>query len=221
MSRTSARREITGGSPGWKPGAGPRSMRDERVGGRGCRRPGLPGVAAAAGALAQPAAGRGVAADRRAGQLSGVRDVLLDRRTEVAEVMRSRSTQTNEPARCAVLLPALAPGAAARAHRGGGQRRADAASGSYGYDYAGQRIEPADPAAPVLTCRPRGPVPVPAAVPRWPAGRDRPEPPGCDRPGRHDLAEQPDLAGEAGRAERRPPWSPWPAVADRGSSRAT
>lgn len=114
--------------------------------------------------------------------LAGVQDsylafraVLLGRRPEVAAVMHSRSTQTNEPARCALLLPALArlPPPLALIEVG-------ASAGLtllpdvYGYDYAGQRIEPADPAAPVLACRPRGPVPVPAAVPEvaWRAGID-------------------------------------------------
>ena len=114
--------------------------------------------------------------------LTGVQDsyrafrtVLLDRRTEVAAVMLSRSTQTNEPARCAVLLPALARLAPPLALiEVGASAGLTLLPDLYGYDYAGQRIEPADPAAPVLTCRPRGPVPIPAAVPEvaWRAGID-------------------------------------------------
>ena len=143
--------------------------------------------------------------------LTGVQDsyrafraVLLDRRAEVAAIMRSRSTQTNEPARCAVLLPALArlPQPLALIEVG-------ASAGLtllpdvYGYDYAGQRIEPADPAAPVLPCLPRGPVPVPAAVPEvaWRAGIDL---------NPLDVTDPDDVTwlssliwpGEAGRAER-------------------
>ena len=132
------------------------------------------------------------------------RAVLLDRRREVAAVMHSRSTQTNEPARCAVLLPALArlPPPLALIEVG-------ASAGLtllpdvYGYDYGGRRIEPADPAAPVLACRPRGPVPVPAAVPAvaWRAGIDL---------NPLDVTDADDVAwlhsliwpGEAGRPER-------------------
>src|SRR5262249_19045532 len=39
---------------------------------------------------------------------SGFRETLLANRDAVAAVMQRRSTQTNEPARCATLLPALA-----------------------------------------------------------------------------------------------------------------
>lgn len=134
----------------------------------------------------------------------GFRTVLLDRRQEVAAVMRRRSTQTNEPARCAVLLPALArlPQPLALIEVG-------ASAGltllpdEYGYDYAGQRIERATPDAPVLACQPRGPVPVPAAVPEvaWRAGIDL---------NPLDVTDPDDVAwlgslvwpGEAGRQER-------------------
>jgi hypothetical protein len=42
------------------------------------------------------------------------------------------------------------------------------------YDYAGHRLAGLDPQAPVLRCEPRGPVPVPAQLPRitWRAGLD-------------------------------------------------
>ncbi len=143
--------------------------------------------------------------------LAGVQDsyrafraVLLDRRQEVAAIMRSRSTQTNEPARCAVLLPALArlPQPLALIEVG-------ASAGLtllpdvYGYDYAGRRIEPADPAAPILPCRPRGPVPVPAAVPEvaWRAGIDLNP---LDVTDPEDVTWLSSLIwpGEGGRAER-------------------
>lgn len=143
--------------------------------------------------------------------LAGVQDgypafraVLLDRRAEVAAVMLSRSTQTNEPARCALLLPALAalPPPLALIEVGASAGLA-LLPDAYGYDYAGQRIEPADPAAPVLACRPRGPVPVPAAVPEvaWRAGIDL---------NPLDVTDEDDVAwlssliwpGEAGRPER-------------------
>ncbi len=41
------------------------------------------------------------------GSYPAFRAVVLDRRQEMAAIMNSRSTQTNEAARCAVLLPAL------------------------------------------------------------------------------------------------------------------
>jgi hypothetical protein len=132
------------------------------------------------------------------------RAVLLDRRQEVAAVMHARSTQTNEPARCAVLLPALAalpqPLALIEVGASAGLTLLPDA---YGYDYAGQRIEAADPDAPVLACQPCGPVPVPAAVPAvaWRAGIDL---------NPLDVTDPDDVAwlrslvwpGQEGRAER-------------------
>jgi hypothetical protein len=93
----------------------------------------------------------------------------------VAAVMRARSTQTNEAARCAVLLPVLAslPGPLALIEVG-------ASAGLcllpdlYGYRY-GERVIPAAAAdAPVFSCAVSGLVPVPAAVPKvvWRAGLD-------------------------------------------------
>lgn len=95
---------------------------------------------------------------------------------ELREVMLTRSTQTNEAARCATLLPALAmiDGPLALLEVG-------ASAGltllpdRYSYDYGdGRVIEGADPLAPVLTCRVLGPVPVPSRVPEviWRAGLD-------------------------------------------------
>jgi hypothetical protein len=93
----------------------------------------------------------------------------------LTEVMLARRTQTNEPARCAVLLPALAqlpqplaliePGASA-----GLTLLPD----HYSYDYAGHGLAGRDPDAPILRCEPRGPVPLPDAVPEiaWRAGLD-------------------------------------------------
>lgn len=96
----------------------------------------------------------------------------------IRQVMLSRSTQTNEPARCSVLLPLLArlPQPLALIEVG-------ASAGlcllpdRYGYDYGAVRIEP--PAAlreraPVFTCETTGPVPFPIALPRvaWRRGLD-------------------------------------------------
>jgi hypothetical protein len=89
--------------------------------------------------------------------------------------MLSRTTQTNEPGRCAVLLPLLAglPQPLALIEVG-------AAAGlclipdRYGYDYGARRIEPADRRVPVFRCASTGAMPLPDAVPRivWRAGLD-------------------------------------------------
>jgi len=94
---------------------------------------------------------------------------------ELAEVMLARRTQTNEPARCALLLPALAqlPQPLALIEVG-------ASAGltllvdRYSYDYAGHRISGLDPQAPTLRCAPYGPVPLPERPPEiaWRAGLD-------------------------------------------------
>jgi hypothetical protein len=96
-------------------------------------------------------------------------------RAALAEVMLARRTQTNEPARCATLLPALAqlPPPLALIEVG-------ASAGltllfdRYSYAYAGHRIAGQDPLAPTLSCEPRGPVPRPAGLPAiiWRAGLD-------------------------------------------------
>jgi hypothetical protein len=95
--------------------------------------------------------------------------------TELSQVMRARRTQTNEPARCATLLPALAalPGPLALIEVG-------ASAGltllfdRYSYDYDGHLIAGRDPDAPTLHCAVRGPVPLPTQVPdiAWRAGLD-------------------------------------------------
>jgi hypothetical protein len=104
-----------------------------------------------------------------------LRDLIGQDATTLAEVMLARLTQTNEPARCATLLPALAqlPGPVALIEVG-------ASAGlmllidKYSYDYAGHHVTGRDPRAPILRCAPRGPVPLPAGVPEvaWRAGLD-------------------------------------------------
>jgi hypothetical protein len=97
---------------------------------------------------------------------------------ELARVMLARRTQTNEPARCATLLPALAqlPEPLALIEVG-------ASAGltllfdRYTYDYDGHgqhRIAGSDPDAPTLHCAVRGPAPLPARLPAiaWRAGLD-------------------------------------------------
>jgi Uncharacterized protein conserved in bacteria (DUF2332) len=102
------------------------------------------------------------------------RVTVLDRRDEVAAIMLARRTQTNEPARCATLLPALSllPEPLALLEVG-------ASAGlcllpdRYGYRYGRHRIDGC-PGAPVFRCQPRGPVPLPGRVPPvvWRAGID-------------------------------------------------
>jgi hypothetical protein len=102
--------------------------------------------------------------------------VLASRsRQRLAEVILTRRTQTNEPARCAVMLPALAqlpePLALIEA---GASAGLTLLFDRYSYDYAGHRLTGSDPGAPTLRCEPLGPVPLPARIPAitWRAGLD-------------------------------------------------
>jgi hypothetical protein len=95
----------------------------------------------------------------------------------IRELMLARTTQTNEPARCAVLLPLLArlPQPLALIEVG-------ASAGlcllpdRYGYDYGTVRLEPAAGGwtPPVFPCQVKGNVPIPTALPTvaWRAGLD-------------------------------------------------
>jgi hypothetical protein len=108
--------------------------------------------------------------------IGSLRAAVTGRGPELTAVIQSRRTQTNEPARCACLLPALAqlPPPLALLEVG-------ASAGltllpdRYSYDYPGHPlIAGTDPRAPVLRCQARGPVPLPRHVPeiRWRAGLD-------------------------------------------------
>jgi hypothetical protein len=107
--------------------------------------------------------------------IGALRTLVSRRPADLSAVMLARRTQTNEPARCATLLPALAqlPPPLALIEVG-------ASAGltllfdRYSYDYAGHRIAGLDPQAPVLRCAPSGPVPLPAQLPviTWRAGLD-------------------------------------------------
>jgi hypothetical protein len=90
--------------------------------------------------------------------------------------MLTRATQTNEPARCATLLPILAglPQPLALIEVG-------ASAGlcllpdHYAYDYGGRRLRPAGvEAPPMFACHAGAGTPVPSAIPRvvWRAGLD-------------------------------------------------
>jgi hypothetical protein len=104
-----------------------------------------------------------------------LRALVRRNEAELARVMLARRTQTNEPARCATLLPALArvPEPLALIEVG-------ASAGltllfdRYSYDYGDRRIAGSDPDAPTLRCAVRGPVPLPARLPAiaWRAGLD-------------------------------------------------
>ena len=94
---------------------------------------------------------------------------------EIRAVMAARSTQTNEPARCATLLPLLArlpqPLALLEVGASGGLCLLP---DRYGYDYGRRRIAPPTPEAPVFTCRADGAVPLPERTVEvvWRAGLD-------------------------------------------------
>ncbi len=93
---------------------------------------------------------------------------------EVEAVMLARSTQTNEPARCATLLPLLA-----RLPQPLALLEVGASAGlcllpdRYGYDYGRQRLR-AGPDAPTFPCRADGGTPLPDRLPQvvWRAGLD-------------------------------------------------
>jgi hypothetical protein len=104
-----------------------------------------------------------------------LRDLIRQSPAELTQIMLTRRTQTNEPARCAVLLPALAqlpqPLALIEA---GASAGLTLLVDRYSYDYAGHRLAGSDPDAPILRCEPRGPVPLPPRIPAitWRAGLD-------------------------------------------------
>jgi hypothetical protein len=110
-----------------------------------------------------------------AASIGSLRALVRESPAELAAVMHARRTQTNEPARCAVLLPLLAqlPEPLALIDVG-------ASAGltmlfdRYSYDYGGHRLAGADPDAPTLACRVAGPVPLPDRIPAivWRTGLD-------------------------------------------------
>lgn len=110
-----------------------------------------------------------------AGQLA---EIVRNSSHRIRKVMLSRTTQTNEPGRCAVLLPLLArlPQPLALIEVG-------ASAGlcllpdRYGYDYGTALLKPgarAGPPPPVFPCQVSGNTPIPTALPsiRWRAGLD-------------------------------------------------
>jgi hypothetical protein len=104
--------------------------------------------------------------------------IVREEHARIRAVMLSRKTQTNEPARCAVLLPVLA-----RLPQPLALLEVGASAGlcllpdRYGYDYGGVRIEPAaapGSTPPVFPCEVAGALPLPSALPRivWRRGLD-------------------------------------------------
>lgn len=101
-------------------------------------------------------------------------ELIRDPEGRLRTLMLSRTTQTNEAARCAVLLPVLAslPPPLALIEVG-------ASAGlcllpdRYGYDYGARRIAGA-PGSPTFRCVVQGSAPIPAAAPTivWRAGLD-------------------------------------------------
>jgi len=121
------------------------------------------------------AAARYLLGDSAALDIDALGALVSQQRTGLTQLMQTRRTQTNEPARCATLLPALTqlPQPLALIEVG-------ASAGltllvdRYSYDYAGHTIGGLDPLAPTLGCAPDGPVPLPDGMPEitWRAGLD-------------------------------------------------
>src|SRR4051794_34357137 len=97
---------------------------------------------------------------------AALRACVLEHRDEVLATVRARRTQTNEPARCATLLPLLA-----RLPQPLALLEAGASAGlcllidRYGYDYGGHRVAPVQrvgPEPPVFACRASPGTPLPA-----------------------------------------------------------
>ena len=111
-------------------------------------------------------------ASPRIGQL---RDLAVRSSAELTRVIMARGTQTNEPARSAVMLPALAqlPEPLALIEVGA-SAGLNLLPDRYSYDYGGRHLPGSDPNAPTLRCVPSGPVPLPLRIPAiaWRAGLD-------------------------------------------------
>lgn len=99
----------------------------------------------------------------------------LDAWDEVRPIILSRSTQTNEPGRCACLLPALA-----QIEEPLAIIEVGAAAGlclipdRYGYDYGRAQLPAADDDAPMFPCKASDQTPIPPSLPEitWRAGLD-------------------------------------------------
>jgi hypothetical protein len=104
-------------------------------------------------------------------------DIVRREPAPIRALMLSRTTQTNEPARCAVLLPLLV-----RLPQPLALLEVGASAGlcllpdRYGYDYGTARLAPPTDVGspPVFECRADGGTPIPSALPKiaWRAGID-------------------------------------------------
>ncbi len=111
----------------------------------------------------------------RPADITSLRALVAERADELNLQIRHRRTQTNEAARCAVLLPALA-----RVRGPLALLEVGAAAGLtlmvdyFSYDYDGHYLEGSDAEAPTLACELDGPVPLPEHMPEvvWRAGID-------------------------------------------------
>ncbi len=110
--------------------------------------------------------------------ISDLEEAIERQAAPIEAIMRSRTTQTNEPNRCAVLLPALArlPQPLALLEVGASAGLCLLAD-RYGYDYGQHRIEaPLEmrSLAPVFPCAANRSTPLPMALPRieWRRGLD-------------------------------------------------
>lgn len=109
------------------------------------------------------------------GEWAGFRRLLLENTEPLRALMLSRTTQTNEPGRCATLLPVLArlPGPLALIEVG-------ASAGlcllpdHYGYEYGRRQLRPEGEGYPMLACKADARTPLPEALPPvvWRAGLD-------------------------------------------------
>jgi hypothetical protein len=105
-------------------------------------------------------------------------EIVRGQASRIRDLMLSRTTQTNEPARCSILLPALAglnqPLALIEV---GASAGLCLVPDRYGYDYGRHCIEPSPPApagAPVFQCIASAATPLPPAPPNvgWRYGLD-------------------------------------------------
>ena len=106
-------------------------------------------------------------------------EIVRTHAPRIREVMLSRTTQTNEPARCAGLLPVLAglsqPLALVEV---GASAGLCLLPDRYGYDYGAHRLEPPSSpgpaAAPIFQCAANAATPLPLALPKvgWRCGLD-------------------------------------------------
>ncbi|WP_455131895.1 DUF2332 domain-containing protein [Microbacterium aurum] len=181
MVASAASSKRTGGGHGYRRNAYPRFAEVEAHPHSPCYADWSHRIAADDGVLARidrlPVAKRQpnlvLAAARYAGARQGpfeeFRDFLLGEWDRIADIAAARSTQTNEPARAAVLLPLFA--------RAAGRKslyliEIGASAGlclypdRYSYRYDGLALDPVDGPSPVrLVCRTTGEPPVPQRLP--------------------------------------------------------